>query len=304
MSEEDIKNKNLVLISYLDSIINDYKIKAEYSTNDNDIKVIVVQETSGQKLVFFGTNPLYNYYNVDIYGDNIRDAKDTSVVIGNLIGNDIIYDWEVTGKDKKKETQKWQIIIKQFSNPRTIAYEDIRRISYQCTLQCVVNRIAYEGYKMERYINNRELIKNLAINTGTTLSPEYTTICTTSEVTVTTDLNEKDFYVFCDALQRKVITGASVMISGTLKLDVENEGDLAFLDKVHTLIGDGEITQFSNVGIQFDLLTGSTNGVLEYTTYQANVSLNLSDLGGAAEDESEFSFEMQLIGKATEVASA
>ena len=94
------------------------------------------------------------------------------------------------------------------------------------------------------------------------------------------------------------------MISGTLKLDVENEGDIALLDKVHTLIGDGEITQFSNVGIQFDLLTQSTGGVLEYTTYQANVSLNLSDLGGAAEDESEFSFEMQLIGKATEVASA
>lgn len=157
---------------------------------------------------------------------------------------------------------------------------------------------------MERYINNRELIKNLAINTGTTLNPTYTTICTTSEVSITTELNEKDFYVFCDALQRKIITGASVMLSGTLKLDVENEGDLAFLDKVHTLIGDGEITQFSNVGIQFDLLTGSTGGVLEYTKYQANVSLNLSDLGGAAEDESEFSFEMQLIGKATEIASA
>lgn len=157
---------------------------------------------------------------------------------------------------------------------------------------------------MERYINNRELIKNLAINTGTTLNPTYTTICTTSEVSITTGLNEKDFYVFCDALQRKIITGASVMLSGTLKLDVENEGDLAFLDKVHTLIGDGEITQFSNVGIQFDLLTGSNSGVLEYTKYQANVSLNLSDLGGAAEDESEFSFEMQLIGKATEVASA
>lgn len=157
---------------------------------------------------------------------------------------------------------------------------------------------------MERYINNRELIKNLAINTGTTLNPTYTPICTTSEVSITTELNEKDFFVFCDALQRKIITGASVMISGTLKLDVENEGDIALLDKVHTLIGDGEITQFSNVGIQFDLLTQSTGGVLEYTTYQANVSLNLSDLGGAAEDESEFSFEMQLIGKATEVASA
>lgn len=157
---------------------------------------------------------------------------------------------------------------------------------------------------MERYINNRELIKNLAINTGTTLNPTYTSICTTSEVSISTELNEKDFFVFCDALQRKIITGASVMLSGTLKLDVENEGDLALIDKVHTLIGDGEITQFSNVGIQFDLLTGSTGGVLEYTTYQANVSLNLSDLGGAAEDESEFSFEMQLIGKATEVASA
>ena len=157
---------------------------------------------------------------------------------------------------------------------------------------------------MEWYINNRELIKNLAINTGTTLNPTYTPICTTSEVSISTELNEKDFYVFCDALQRKIITGASVMLSGTLKLDVENEGDLAFLDKVHTLIGDGEITQFSNVGIQFDLLTGSTGGVLEYTTYQANVSLNLSDLGGAAEDESEFSFEMQLIGKATEVTSS
>ena len=157
---------------------------------------------------------------------------------------------------------------------------------------------------MEWYINNRELIKNLAINTGTTTTPTYTPICTTSEVSISTELNEKDFYVFCDALQRKIITGASVMLSGTLKLDVENEGDLALLDKVHTLIGDGEITQFSNVGIQFDLLTGSTSGVLEYTTYQANVSLNLSDLGGAAEDESEFSFEMQLIGKATEVTSA
>jgi hypothetical protein len=154
------------------------------------------------------------------------------------------------------------------------------------------------------FINNRELIKNLAINTGTSSVPVYTGICTTSEVQVATDLETKDFYVFCDALQRKIITGASVVLSGTLKLDVNNAGDLALLDKVHTLIGDGEVSQFTNVGIQFDLLSGVSGGVLEYTTYQANVSLSLSDLGGAAEDESEFSFEMQLIGKATEVASA
>ena len=157
---------------------------------------------------------------------------------------------------------------------------------------------------MNWFINNRELIKNLAINTGTTEVPVYTKICTTSEVSVSTELEEKDFYVFCDALQRKVITGASVTLSGTLKIDMNNTGDIAILDKVHTLIGDGEVSQFSNVGIQFDLLSGANDGVLEYTTYQASVSLNLSDLGGAAEDESEFSFEMQLIGTATEVTSA
>lgn len=139
MSEEDIKNKNLVLIDFLDSIVNndmykdEYIVKAEYSTNDNDIKVIVVQETSGQRIILWETNPLYNYYNVDIYGDSIKDAKDTSVVIGNLIGNDIIFEWK---------NQKWQIIIKQFSNPRTILYEDIRRVAYTSTLQCIVNRIA------------------------------------------------------------------------------------------------------------------------------------------------------------------
>lgn len=157
---------------------------------------------------------------------------------------------------------------------------------------------------MNWFINNRELIKNLAINTGTTAVPVYTPICTTSEVGIDTELEEKDFYVFCDALQRKVITGASVTLTGTLKLDVNNVGDIAILDKVHTLIGDGEVSQFSNVEIQFELLSGESGGVLEYTTYQANVSLSVSDLGGSAEDESEFSFEMQLIGKATEVTSA
>lgn len=141
MTEEDIKNKNLVLISYLDSIIDGYKVKAEYSTNDNDIQVIVVQETSGQKVVFYEANPLYNYYNIDIYGDNIKNAKETSVIIGNLIGNNIYFDY-VVGNGQQQEIQKWQIMFKQFANPRTIAYEDIRRIAYTSTMQCIVNRIA------------------------------------------------------------------------------------------------------------------------------------------------------------------
>lgn len=132
MTEQDIKNKNLVLIDYLDSIIDGYKIKAEYSTNDNDISVIVVQETSGQKVVMWDTDPLFNYYNIDIYGDNIKSAKETSVIIGNLIGQNIYFNWN---------NQRWQIMFKQYSNPRTIAYEDIRRVSYTATLQCIVNRI-------------------------------------------------------------------------------------------------------------------------------------------------------------------
>ena len=133
MTEQDIKNKNLVLITYHNSIIDGYKIKAEYSTNDKDIKVIVVQETSGSKVVLWDTNPLFNYYNIDIFGDNIKEQKETSVIIGNLIGKNVYLDYK---------NQKWQIMFKQFTNPRTIAYEDIRRVSYTATLQCIVNRIA------------------------------------------------------------------------------------------------------------------------------------------------------------------
>lgn len=141
MNEQDIKNKNIVLCSYLDSIINGFKVKAEYNTNNNDDKVVVVQETSGTKEIFYEANPIYNYYIVDIFGDNIREAKNVSVDIGSLIGNNIYYDFVV--KDKNKiETQKWQILIKQFANPRTIEYKDIRRVSYTMTMQAIVNRIA------------------------------------------------------------------------------------------------------------------------------------------------------------------
>lgn len=133
MSEQDIKNKNLVLIDYLRSIISGYKIKPEYSTNDNDVQVIVVTETSGQKIVMWDTNPIYNYYDINVYGDNIQNAKETTVEIGNLIGQNIYFEWK---------EQQWQIMFKQFANPRTIAYEDIRRVAYTSTLQCVVNRIS------------------------------------------------------------------------------------------------------------------------------------------------------------------
>lgn len=142
MTEQDIQNKNLVLITYLDSIIDGYKVKAEYSTNDNDVNVIVVQEESGEKVVFFDTdNPLFNYYTINIYGDNIKEEKETSVVIGQLIGQSVLVDFE-TIVNKQKVTQKWQIIFMQMANPRTIEYMDIRRVAYTTTLKCIVNRVA------------------------------------------------------------------------------------------------------------------------------------------------------------------
>ena len=142
MTEEDIKNKNLVLIDYLRSITSGFIIRAEYSTFKDNENVIVVQEESGSKVGFFEANPIYNYYNVDIFGDNIQTAKNLSVDIGNLIGENIYFDWEHIKKDKTKETQKWQILIKQFSNPRTLEWSDIRRVSYTMTLQCIINRIS------------------------------------------------------------------------------------------------------------------------------------------------------------------
>ena len=125
--------KNLVLISYLQSIFNKYQVKAEFSTNDDDKRVIVVKEQPGEKVVFFGDiDPLYNYYQVEIWGLSIRENKDTATAIGDLIGKHILVDYDKS---------KWQIIFRQYSNPQAIEYRDIRRVGYVATLQCVVNKV-------------------------------------------------------------------------------------------------------------------------------------------------------------------
>lgn len=149
---------------------------------------------------------------------------------------------------------------------------------------------------MEWFVTNRDLIKNLAINTGTTAEPVFTKICTTSEVALDTDLESKDWFVYCDAIKRRLITGASVLLSGTIKLDVLNKAIKQLIGTIHTLIAVGEIAQFNNQLIQFELLDGVENNVLVYKKYQCQVTLSLSDLGGSAEDESEFAFEMNFIG--------
>lgn len=144
MTTQEIERKQLVLIQFLQNTINDnsWKFKAEYSTNDDDKKVIVVQEQTGQKVVFYGDiTPLYNYYLIDIFGTSIREAKNMSLLLGYLIGTNNTITYTFT-QNSEEITEKWQIIIKQFSNFQPIEYQDIRRVGYTGTMQCIVNKIS------------------------------------------------------------------------------------------------------------------------------------------------------------------
>lgn len=134
---EEILIKNLVLIDYLKGIYKDFKVKAEYSTN-NDEKVIVVQEQPGNQIVFFGDiDPLFNYYEIVIYGLSIQEMKNTATLISSLKGQHIIHEYK-----NGELIEKWQIIFKQYSNPQAIEYMDIRRVGYSMIFQCIVNRVA------------------------------------------------------------------------------------------------------------------------------------------------------------------
>lgn len=157
---------------------------------------------------------------------------------------------------------------------------------------------------MEFYLNNRQFIKGLAVNTGTTQNPTFTPMCTASELAFNTEFEEKTFYVFCDSIQRNLKTGVAMSIEGSVKIDMNNTAIVALLGDIHTLISTGEIAQFSNQVMQFDLLTDINDGVLEYTTYQVPVTFSLSDLGGAAEDEADFTITINITGKGTVVASS
>lgn len=157
---------------------------------------------------------------------------------------------------------------------------------------------------MNWFVNNRDVIKNLSLNTGTTLSPTWTAMCTTSEITLTSDNEQKDFYVFCDAIRRSVITGTSLSLDTTVKIDMNNDAIKAVLGNIHALIETGEIAQFNNQTIRFELLEDVSGGVLTYSKYEVPVIMNFSDLGGAAEDEGEFGLELVFNGKGTKITSA
>lgn len=149
---------------------------------------------------------------------------------------------------------------------------------------------------MERYLNNREIIKNLSINTGTSANPVYSAMCTTSEINIATEFEITDFYVYCDAIQRSLTTGLAITLETTVKLDIENTAISTLLDLVHTAMTNGTVAQFNNQSVRFDLLTGENAGVLQYETYTADATLEFSDLGGAAEEEGEFSLNIHING--------
>ena len=142
MTQKDIERKQIILINYIQELVNNYatenwKVKAEYSTNDNDKRVITIQEQTGQKEVFYGDiMPMFNYYMFDIYGLSIQECKNISLMLGNLIGHNIVR--EVTNNGKK---EKWQLMFIQWANPQPIEYLDIRRVGYNATYKCVVNKI-------------------------------------------------------------------------------------------------------------------------------------------------------------------
>lgn len=125
-------DKNLILIKYLQTLTNDYIFKSEYSTNDQNLKVVVVSVRPTEKEVLYDGKKLFDAFQVEIFGDSIRSEKDLAVTIGELIGDNVTIEYE--GKN-------YQIMFQQISNPQSIMYEDIRRIGYTLILRTLINEI-------------------------------------------------------------------------------------------------------------------------------------------------------------------
>lgn len=125
-------DKNLILIKYLQGLTNDYIFKSEYSTNDQNLKVVVVSVRPTEKEVLYDGKKLFDAFQIEIFGDSIRSEKDLAVTIGELIGDNVTIEYE--GKN-------YQIMFQQISNPQSIMYEDIRRVGYTLILRTLINEI-------------------------------------------------------------------------------------------------------------------------------------------------------------------
>lgn len=129
-------DKNLVLINYLNQQIQGYQFKSEYSTNDNDLKVVVVSQRPTERQVLWCGKKLFEAFQIEVFGDSIRDEKEVANQIGELIGDNIVTSYE--GKN-------YQIMFMQMSNPQSVVYEDIRRVAYTMILRTLINEIGEEN---------------------------------------------------------------------------------------------------------------------------------------------------------------
>lgn len=150
----------------------------------------------------------------------------------------------------------------------------------------------------EFYTNNRQVIKDLQINTGTTATPVWSSLCCASEITLNLDTNSEDFYVWCDAIQRHLPTGINAEVSTTLKVDAQSAGVQEILERVKTILTSGAISTMQNVEIKFDLLTGYDSNALAYETMRFDTNLSLDELGGGAEGSAEIGVTFALNGTA------
>ena len=116
---------------------------------------------------------------------------------------------------------------------------------------------------MNFFLNNREAIKNLQLDVGESGTQDFKTMCTTSEITLNTEMEQKDFYVWCDAIQRSILTGAALSMDTTIKTDMLNEAIQNLFAGVADLIANGSIAKFNNRTIRFELVTGIEDGVLK-----------------------------------------
>jgi hypothetical protein len=129
-------DKNLVLINYLKENanvfgINNFKVKSEYSLDEKDINVVVVQLQQGEKEVLFCGN-INDYFMIQIFGQSIREEKQIAVNLNNLIGENVLTNYD---------GDTYQIMFMQFSNAQTIVYEDIQRVGYTLTLKTIISKI-------------------------------------------------------------------------------------------------------------------------------------------------------------------
>lgn len=129
-------DKNLVLINYLKENanvfgLNNFKIKSEYSLDEKDINVVVVQLQQGEKEVLFCGN-INDYFMIQIFGQSIREEKQIAVNLNELIGENVLTNYN---------GDTYQIMFMQFSNAQTIVYEDIQRVGYTLTLKTIISKI-------------------------------------------------------------------------------------------------------------------------------------------------------------------